>query len=349
MTRFIQLHLLVSYPPSNLNRDDLGRPKTAKVGGFDRLRVSSQSLKRAWRTSEKFQAALAGHIGTRTKLLGKTAFDRLMAGGIKESEASEWAGKIGAVFGTLKKDKPLENETLVHVSPEELATLDRLLSKLIAERRAPTDEELDGLLHIQHAVDIAMFGRMIAKSPEWRGDAAIQVAHALGVHASAIEDDYFTAVDDLNAGRDETGAGHVGEAGFAAAVFYEYVCIDRDQLLQNLGGDEELVQRALRALVETALTVGPTGKQNSFASRAYVHYALAEKGSQQPRSLSLAFLKPVDDKQAGYGEAATQALRRLRDNMDTVYGPCADPHREEFDVLAGTGSKSALVEFVAGT
>ena len=70
MTRFIQLHLLVSYPPANLNRDDLGRPKTAKMGGVDRLRVSSQSLKRAWRTSELFQDALAGHIGTRTKLLG---------------------------------------------------------------------------------------------------------------------------------------------------------------------------------------------------------------------------------------------------------------------------------------
>lgn len=348
MTRFIQLHLLVSYPPSNLNRDDLGRPKTAKVGGFDRLRVSSQSLKRAWRTSEVFQDALAGHIGTRTKRLGQQAAETLIAAGIKESDAKDWASKIAAVFGKPKKENVLENETLIHVSPEELATLDRLLSQLIAERREPTTEELDGLLHVQHAVDIAMFGRMIADKPEWNGDAAIQVAHALGVHASAIEDDYFTAVDDLNAGRDETGAGHVGEAGFAAAVFYEYVCIDRDQLLQNLGGDEELVQRALRALAETALTVGPTGKQNSFASRTYVHFALAEKGTQQPRSLSLAFLKPVDDKQAGYGEAATRALRRICDNMDTVYGPCADA-RNELDVLAGKGSKSALVEFVAGT
>ena len=55
MTQFIQLHLLTSYPPSNLNRDDLGRPKSAQIGGVGRLRVSSQSLKRAWRTSEVFQ------------------------------------------------------------------------------------------------------------------------------------------------------------------------------------------------------------------------------------------------------------------------------------------------------
>jgi CRISPR system Cascade subunit CasC len=188
---------------------------------------------------------------------------------------------------------------------------------------------------------------MLAGKSAHNSEAAVQVAHAIGVHASAVEDDYFTAVDDLNKGRDETGAGHVGEAGFAAAVLYEYLCIDRDQLLKNLGGDETLVQRTLRALTDTVLTIGPSGKQNSFASHARVHYALAEKGPQQPRSLALAFLKPVDDKQAGYGKAATKALAELRANMDKVYGDCADA-REEFDVLAGTGSKAALVDFVAG-
>ncbi|POZ51806.1 type I-E CRISPR-associated protein Cas7/Cse4/CasC [Methylovulum psychrotolerans] len=57
MSRFIQLHLLTAYPPANLNRDDQGSPKTAKMGGYDRLRVSSQCLKRTWRTSDLFQAA----------------------------------------------------------------------------------------------------------------------------------------------------------------------------------------------------------------------------------------------------------------------------------------------------
>ncbi|MDD5297334.1 MAG: type I-E CRISPR-associated protein Cas7/Cse4/CasC [Rhodocyclaceae bacterium] len=349
MTRFIQLHLLVSYPPANLNRDVLGRPKTAKMGGVDRLRVSSQSLKRAWRTSELFQDALAGHIGTRTKLLGQLAHEAFVKAGLKEKDADTWASKIGLTYGELKteKAKKYQNETLVHLSPEELASFDQLVLTISSKKREPTAEELDGLLHIQHAVDLALFGRMLAGKAAHNTEAAVQVAHAIGVHASAVEDDYFTAVDDLNKGRDETGAGHVGEAGFAAAVFYEYVCIDRDQLLKNLGGDEALVQRTLRALTNTALTVGPSGKQNSFASRAYVHYALAEKGPQQPRSLALAFLKPIDDKQVGYGEAATKALAELRANMDKVYGNCADA-KVEFNVLAGTGSKAALVDFVAG-
>jgi len=341
MTRFVQLHLLISYPPANLNRDDSGQPKTARLGGVERLRVSSQSLKRAWRTSEIFQQQLAGSIGSRTKLLGVTAYEQLLAAGVADKQAKDWAGQIAKVYGAVKKDKPLEIEQLVHVAPEELGSLKALVSTLAQEKRAPTDDELDALLHTQSAVDIAMFGRMLAAKTEHNSDAAVQVAHAIGVHASAIEDDYFTAVDDLNLS--DPGAAHIGDSGFAAAVFYQYVCIDRDRLKQNLGGDEALTQKALRALTEAALKVGPSGKQNSFASRAYAHYALAEKGAQQPRALTLAYVKPVQG--VDYAQEAIGALRRVRDNMDKVYGPCADS-RSEIDVLQGQGHVAELIDFV---
>ena len=342
MTHFIQLHFLTSYPPANLNRDDLGNPKTARLGGVERLRVSSQSLKRAWRTSETFQQELAGNIGTRTKRLGIEVFEALKAKGVAEKKAKDWAEEIAKEYGALKKDVPLEIEQLVHVAPEERKTLDDLVSKLADEQRGPSKEELESLLHDHTAVDIAMFGRMLASKTEFNGEAAVQVAHAIGVHASAVEDDYFTAVDDLN--RNDPGAAHIGEAGFAAAVFYQYVCIDRDLLKKNLGNDEALTERAIKALVKTALTVGPTGKQNSFASRAYAHYALVEKGTQQPRSLSLAFVKPVsgDD----YAKDAITALSTVRENMDKVYGACSDAH-EEMNVLSGKGSLDALLQFAA--
>lgn len=342
MTRFVQLHLLTSYPPANLNRDDLGNPKTARLGGVERLRVSSQSLKRAWRTSELFQQALAGTIGTRTKRLGVEAFEALTKSGISEKQAREWASQIAKVYGANKKDNPLEIEQLVHIAPEERISLDALVTTLAQEKRGPTEEELNALLHAQTAVDIAMFGRMLAAKTEFNGDAAVQVAHAIGVHASAIEDDYFTAVDDLN--RKDPGAAHIGESGFAAAVFYQYICINRDLLKSNLGNDEVLTEKALLALVQAALTVGPSGKQNSFASRAYAHYALAEKGNQQPRSLSLAFVKPING--GDYASEAVDALERVRDNMDKVYGNCADS-RSQFNVLTGEGSLQALLDFVA--
>ncbi|MFZ2288681.1 MAG: type I-E CRISPR-associated protein Cas7/Cse4/CasC [Halopseudomonas yangmingensis] len=342
MTRFVQLHLLTSYPPANLNRDDLGNPKTARLGGVERLRVSSQSLKRAWRTSELFQQHLAGTIGTRTKRLGVEAFEALLGAGVTEKQAREWAGQIAKVYGAAKKDNPLEIEQLVHIAPEERASLDQLVATLAEEKRGPTDEELDTLLHHQTAVDIAMFGRMLASKTQFNGEAAVQVAHAIGVHASAIEDDYFTAVDDLN--RNDPGAAHIGESGFAAAVFYQYICIDRDLLKQNLGDDEVLTQKALRALTEAALKVGPSGKQNSFASRAFAHFALAEKGADQPRSLSLAFVKPVTG--TDYASDAVAALQQVRDNMDKVYGACAES-RCQFNVLTGEGSVADLLDFVA--
>lgn len=348
MTRFIQLHTLISYPPSNLNRDDMGRPKTAMMGGVERLRVSSQSLKRAWRTSDVFEQKLAsgvgrhdGNLGTRTKLLGVRAYEQFKAAGFNEKLADESANKIAAVYGALKKNKPYEIEQLVHVSAEELATLDQLITTLCAEKRGPESKELDVLLHRQHAVDIAMFGRMLASKIEHNIEAAVQVAHALGIHATALDDDYFTAVDDLNL--NDPGAAHIGESPFGAAVFYQYICIDRELLKANLGGDEALVNAAVQALIEAALTIAPNGKQNSYASRAYAHYALLEKGTRQPRSLSLAFLKPVSGE---YGEKGVQALTTLRDNMDAVYGPCADV-RCEFNVLTGDGRLQSLLDFAA--
>jgi CRISPR system CASCADE complex protein casC len=342
MTQFIQLHFLTSYPPANLNRDDLGKPKTARLGGVERLRVSSQSLKRAWRTSETFQKEFSGSIGTRTRRLGIEVFEALKAKGVAEKKAKDWAEEIAKEYGVLKTDVPLEIQQPVHVAPEERKTLDDLVSKLAEEKRGPSKEELESLLHDHTAVDIAMFGRMLASKTEFNGEAAVQVAHAIGVHASAVEDDYFAAVDDLN--RNGPEAAYIGEAGFAAAVFYQYVCIDRDLLKKNLGNDEALTEKAIKALVKTALTVGPTGKQNSFASRAYAHYALVEKGTQQPRSLSLAFVRPVNG--ADYAQEAITALSTVRKNMDTVYGACSDAH-EEFNVLTGQGSLEALLQFAA--
>lgn len=355
MSRFTQIHLLTSYPPANLNRDDQGRPKTAKMGGFDRLRVSSQSLKRAWRTSDLFRQALSEHVGTRTKLLGVMAYEKLVTGGVKEKPAKEWAQKIAGVFGALKKAKEkdslvdLEIEQLVHVSPSEVQIIEDLVATLISENRAPEDAELDLLRKHGQSADIAMFGRMLASSPAYNVEAACQVAHAISVHPVVIEDDYFTAVDDLNDGSEDAGAAHIGETGFAAGLFYSYICINRALLVDNLGGDEELAQKSIKALIEAAVKVPPNGKQNSFGSRAYASYVLAEKGDQQPRSLSVAFLKPVTSQGiegTDFGTAAVDALTTQRNNMNAVYGPCADASCE-INVFEGKGTLAELLKFVA--
>ena len=361
MKRFLQLHLLTSYPPANLNRDDLGRPKTAIMGGANRLRVSSQSLKRAWRTSDLFQSALAGQIGTRTKRLGREVYQDLLNRGVKKTKAKAWAIAIAKVFGKIESISPadskkikelpddqraekelleLDIKQLAHISPTERAAVDALAAKLAQADADPEKSDLALLRKTNRAADIALFGRMLADTPAYNTEAAAQVAHAIGVHKSAVEDDFFSAVDDLNTGEEDAGAGHLGQTEFGAGLFYLYLCIDRGLLHENLDGDAELVRNTLAALVETAATVAPTGKQNSFGSRARASYILAETGDQQPRSLSVAFLKPVTG--TDMLGSAIRALDSTRQGMDDAYGACADA-RKVMDLNGGTGTLRDII------
>ena len=350
MSKFIQIHFLTSYPPANLNRDDMGRPKSAKMGGVDRLRVSSQSLKRSWRTSDLFKSAMAGHIGTRTKELGHEVYLRLTEAQVKPKDAKSWAQAIAGVFGKLKsedktnpeKNEDLKIEQLCHISPEEWTAVLALVGILVVEKRAPTDDELKLLRHSETAVDIALFGRMLASSPLYNVDAACQVSHAISVHPVVIEDDYFTAVDDLNKGIDDVGAAHIGESGFASALFYTYICIDKSLLVENLGNDFELANKAIGALIETAAKVAPEGKQNSFASRARASYIRVEKGDAQPRSLSVAFLKPVTGN--NYGEDAIRILEKTVTNLEKVYG-IEGLQTKTLDAFKGEGTLVDLLKF----
>ena len=360
MTNFVQLHILTSYPPSNLNRDDLGRPKTALMGGTQRLRISSQSLKRAWRTSEIFREALSDYMGIRTKEMGNFIYKALISGAkltdilnngsqapatypkIDEKKAGEITKQIAGVFGKLKKEG-YEIEQLAHFSPEEIKCIENLIADISQNDRELTKDDLNILRKDHATIDIAMFGRMLAANTQYNMEAAVQVAHAITVHKVSVEDDFFTAVDDLNNGEEDMGSGHLGETEFAAGLFYIYVCINRDLLQKNLNGDIALTQKALKALTESALKVSPTGKQNSFASRAYASYVLAEKGRQQPRSLSVAFLKSMEDKDLL--RKSIEELGTTREKIENVYGKCCED-RVEMNTYTGEGSIEDILNFI---
>lgn len=371
MSRFIQLHLLTSYPPANLNRDDMGSPKTARMGGYDRLRVSSQCLKRTWRTSDIFEQAMKDHIGTRTKEMGVKIYEKFIDLGVKRKKALAWTKEIAGVFGKLKslsknektalkklEDDERIKEELIEVEIEQLVFFDCeeekdifTLVDLIAAREngeGPTKDELDLLRKKVASADIALFGRMLASSPANNVEAACQVAHAISVHPVVIEDDYFTAVDDLNNGQEDMGAAHIGETRFAAGLFYSYICINRELLIENLGGDTALAIKAIRALIEAAVKVAPAGKQNSFASRAYASYVLTETGDQQPRSLSVAYLKPINQRENDdFVKDSIASLIKQKSSFDQVYGACADD-RYELNVPAEQGTLPELLDFVGG-
>lgn len=320
MTRFLQLHLLSFFPPANLNRDDTGRPKTAVVGGATRLRLSSQALKRAWRGSDVFRNALEGHMGARTQRLGETIRDHLLARGVAQAQAVKIARDIAPVFGKVKPEKdpnPTRTEQLAFIAPEEQrAALD--LAERLAEGERVEVKPDQILTRSDSAADIALFGRMLADAPDFNREAAAQVAHAITTHRVAIEDDYYTAVDDLKKPSEDAGAGFVGEAAFGSGVFYLYICVDTALLTKNLGGDATLAGTALAALTEAAATAAPRGKQNSFAAHGRAHFILAERGDRQPRTLAGAFAKPVEgDDLVG---KSIEALGAFRAALDGVYG-----------------------------
>ncbi len=411
MTTFIQVHLLTSYPPSNLNRDDLNRPKTCVFGGAQRLRISSQSLKRAWRTSDVFVEAIANStfaaaqkglvepsgqklptFSTHTKHLPAQLRKLFQSqGGLDFKNANGLANEIAKRWGDLKaantqtaepapageKVHPdlieMEFSQVVHVAAAEWAMFhefaERLRSDESARRAvrepvskgggsaapgkrarpktkaadtAPSEEELPAAPVAQHSivamrenltplvgdaqsgggqyqsVDLALFGRMLASSPAANVEAAMQVAHALTVERVNVEDDFFTAVDDLNHGAVHSGSAHMGNTEFASGLFYLYACIDTDLLKANLGDGAIAPELVVNALLDAMLTVAPTGKQNSFASRARASYGLVEVGSAQPRNLSLAFLKPVGG--TDIHSTAVERIQRLKTAFKNAYG-----------------------------
>lgn len=368
-TDFIQLHILTGYPAANLNRDDLGRPKTTQFGGANRLRVSSQCLKRVARTARPEPVAI------RTKTIGEN-FKRVMAEsfGDKASDAAERlaeavAGAIDAKAKKGKDDEPgkLLNSTLAFYSKAEFdglvqlaasTTIDSDLGEALTKKK-PTkaskkviedaiDETMDT---VTRSADVAMFGRMFAANPKRNVDAAVQVSHAFTVHEAAIEDDFFTAVDDEKDADDSRGGGHMGETGFGSGVFYIYVCINRTELVKNLAelGDaaESTADEGIANLITALTTHSPSGKQNAFASRARALHVIAERGPSQPRSLAVAFLDPVTPDE-GYVVGAINRMWATRGRFDAAYGD----DLPEF-CLDATGNRSGgnlagLITFCTG-
>ena len=349
MSRFIQLHYLTVYPPSNPNRDDQGRPKSATFGGEPRLRISSQSIKRAARISDVMQQALLGHMGSRTQRIGEVVEKALRDGGAEGDAVREAATKIADVFGKLDKEAEkkglVRTRQLAFVSPDEQALATELARKEIAGEPLPDNAELKRMVlrTADGAADIAMFGRMLADDPDFNREAAVQVSHAITTHRAQVEDDFYTAVDDLKTAAEDAGAGFVGDAGFGSGVFYLYACIDVALLIDNLKGDRGLAARAAEALAEALAISTPSGKRNSFAHQTRAGFVRVEAGAQQPRSLAGAFFKPA--KGALMAES-TRLLEEMAAKMDNAYGACSDA-KAIMDVDNEIGSLEEIKQFVS--
>ena len=294
------------------------------------------------------QSALAGHLGARTQRIGEVVRDALQGRAESDDEINDIATQVADVFGKLDaeagKKGHIRTRQLAFVSPDERKAAIEWAEKAAAGEKLPANKELKKLVlrTADGAADVAMFGRMLADDPDFNREAAVQVSHAFTTHRAVVDDDYYTAVDDLKEPTEDAGAGFVGEAGFGSGVFYTYACVDIGLLVRNLAGDRGLAARSVAALAEALATATPSGKRNSFAHQTRAAYVRAEMGTAQPRSLAGAFFKPVegDDLMA----ASVEALETLAQQLNAAYGACCDKV-DHMNIAANQGTLAAIRAF----
>ena len=345
----IEIHAIQNHSPANLNRDDLGAPKTCFFGGVLRSRISSQCLKRSIRRHPTFSETIECEIGLRTKRLVERLSNPLVeAGHDAEEVAVIVPAAVEHFVGQIGEDN--KTKVLLYLGCDEIERMKGMLEEhwsdlaaaISADKTAGEAQagkkakKADGKGALAEALaglkftsgtrtpDIALFGRMVAEKPEQGIDAACQVAHAISTHRVSMEMDFYTAVDDLQP-EDTAGAGMMGTVEFNSACFYRYALVNVENLAKNLGGDRDLALSAVNAFLRSSVAAIPTGRQNSMAAQNPPSFVLAvvrDKGL--PCSLVNAFLKPV--RVADYGEAESlveksmQALDDYWSRITTMYG-----------------------------
>jgi CRISPR system Cascade subunit CasC len=340
--RFIQIHTLHSYPAALLNRDDAGLAKRLQYGGYSRTRVSSQCLKRHWRTAEGADAwsEMEGFIPSirSRELVSKLVIEPILSDTSVDDKIAKALSdefQVG-VYGKNATD-PKKRQPLLLGAPEveylkrnamELLEHNSKDSKALTEAiKAFFKEEKKNLGALKEQATLpgglaaALFGRMVTSDPAANIDAAIHVAHAFTVHAEESESDYFSVVDDLRDDDDDAGAAHIGDSELTAGLFYGYVVVDVPALVSNTQGvksdqwaaqdtDRELAAEIIKRLINLIATVTPGAKLGSTAPYSWAPLVFVEAGERQPRSFAEAFRKPcaaqLDKTLARLTESITQ-------------------------------------------
>ena len=328
MTTYLEVHVIQNLPPSNVNRDDTGAPKAAIYGGVNRLRVSSQAWKRAARESfgadideaqrstrtKRIVRLLAGRIQARREMdedrAGQLAVDALTAAGVKvtplkgkqEAKPSIADAEADALFF-------ISNQQLENLAELAVASGDDAIDKKAA--KAAIDKD--------HGVEIALFGRMVASTPDLNVDAAVQVAHAISTHAIGPQGDFYTAVDDAKGRDEDSGAGMMGTIEFASATLYRYAAVGLELLAENLG-DVPLTGEAAAAFVKGFALSLPSGKKNSFAADTLPSAIVITLRDTRPLSLVGAFERPVRATNDGFVAASVDRMAQHAAQVQESFG-----------------------------
>ena len=339
--KIIEFHILQSFPVSCLNRDDVGSPKSAIVGGVERARVSSQCWKR--------QVRLAMHDlgiihGARTKLISKMVAEVCLAKGADAEQAKACGDKIEQIFIKKKEAaKPKKNketdaveevaveesqdksDTLLFLSPKEIDILaeaflqagfdpDKVITQKDPKKQAKEMAALIGnVAEAVDALDITLFGRMVAQAAELNVEAACSFAHAISTHKVSSEVEFFTAVDDTDP---TPGSAHMGSLEFSSATYYRYISLNLGQLYDSLAGQS--MPEAIEAFTKALFVAVPEARQTTMSGASPWEFAkvLVRKGQR----LQVPFETAVKAKDGGFLQPSINALTDYLSKKEKLAG-----------------------------
>ncbi|MGO8791649.1 MAG: type I-E CRISPR-associated protein Cas7/Cse4/CasC [Terriglobia bacterium] len=349
--KHIALHILQPFPPSCLNRDDTGAPKTAIFGGVTRARISSQCLKREIRRlareSEKDRDGKL-FAGSRTRKAAENLNAELVKLGLPDKEATETAQEVcDAFLSKLKKEQSneeprtggrkgktdqstepdeeggAETSTLLYFSPGEIRAMANAIVDARKAGKKVQQAASQAAKKFSHndAADIAIFGRMVANDATLNIEAAGLFSHAISTHGCDNDLDFWTAVDDERP-EEEPGAANMGHAEFNAACYYRYAALDLDMLrdkdhLKSLSKEQR--QEVVRAFLCAIILAVPPAKHTGMNANLPPEYVLGVVTTGQPMQLVNAFEAPVRANGEGWLKPSIEALEKHYSRMKKVF------------------------------
>jgi len=348
----LEIHVLQSFPPANLNRDENGMPKSTVFGGYPRARISSQCQKRAVRLFYQDHSEIAAEQFAQRSRSWMPELKALLVDADIPDAKAETATKLALeVLGAKFEADKIESKTILFLGRTEIAAIASILIK----NWAKIEPELNGkepklpakdpnvakviekaLVDTGKPGDVALFGRMMASLPTVNVDAAVQMAHAISVNKLQQEFDFFTAVDDLGSS-DDAGADHMGETGYNSSTYYRFTTLDTAQLQTNLGANVQ-ADTIAHAFAEAFVRAIPTGHQNGFAAHSLPAAVMVVVRKGQPISLVDAFENPVTPK------SGKSLLENALSQLDSHWSDLSKMYGEKSVVFKGIATRGQLAQ-----
>ena len=345
----VEFHILQSFPVTCLNRDDVGAPKTAVVGGVTRARVSSQCWKRAVRMALHEVGGV--RLAVRTKLIGRLVAEACRNLGADETSAIKCGLSVESIFSKDAKKKLEEinkndnllfedtadvesedskSDILIFLGPKEVEVIAQKCkesgfdyTKVFAPAEKKPENILEKLIGKPQfaltkeldGLDIALFGRMVAQAPSINVEAAASFSHAISTHKVTNQIEFFTALDDFSQAQ---SSAHMGTLEFNAATYYRYISLDLGQLFETMGKSDEFFPQAIEAFIKALYVAVPTARQTTQSGSCLWDYAkvLVRKG----QGVQLAFETPVKAKDGGYLQPSIDEVKAQLSKKEKLSG-----------------------------